>query len=391
VFIVVSVLYRPIEQLLSRSIADHEARPRSDRRPLRAAATIQPVLALLFAVLALLLRGPIEDGLFDGSATLFWVMVATVLAYAGSYFARGVLAGRRRFRAYGALVLLEACARVTFPVAVAIGLASGASFVALGMAIAPATSLAAVALAVGLGGRGGRAPAVEAPARAATLAPEASSAGPEFTLTRGSSYAGGVLVVMACEQTLLNAGPLLVNATEPAQGAALAGLAFNVLLIARAPLQLFQAVQASILPHLTRLRAGGREDPFRRSVTLTLYAIAAFAVAVTLALLAVGPPVMELLFGGGFEYSRAGLALMGVAMGLYLGGATLTQAALARGEAGRAAARWLVAVAAFAVLLLVPGFDDRILQVEVAFAAGALTLFAALFDLYRRGTRPPGG
>ena len=67
---------------------------------------------------------------------------------------------------------------------------------------------------------------------------------------------------MLCEQTFLNAGPLLVKATEDNGGAALAGFTFNVLLIARAPLQLFQAIQTSILPHLTRLRASGESDPF---------------------------------------------------------------------------------------------------------------------------------
>ena len=39
------------------------------------------------------LRGPIEDGLFGGSETLYWIFVATVIAYAASYFARGFLAG----------------------------------------------------------------------------------------------------------------------------------------------------------------------------------------------------------------------------------------------------------------------------------------------------------
>jgi hypothetical protein len=42
-----------------------------------------------------------------------------------------------------------------------------------------------------------------------------------------------------------------VDATS--SNTALAGVVFNVLLIARAPLQLFQAIQTSLLPHLTGL------------------------------------------------------------------------------------------------------------------------------------------
>ena len=58
---------------------------------------------------------------------------------------------------------------------------------------------------------------------------------------------------MFSEQTFLNAGPLIVRSLE---GAAAAGFIFNVLMIARAPLQLFQAVSTSLLPHLTSLHHG---------------------------------------------------------------------------------------------------------------------------------------
>jgi O-antigen/teichoic acid export membrane protein len=382
VFITVSVLYRPVEQLLARTIADREARRAPGAAHLRVAAQVELALAAAFVALALGFRGPIEDGLFDGSAALYWTMVATVLAYAGGYFARGVLAGSRRFLAYGGLLLLEACTRVTFALAVAVGIASGVSVVALGMAVAPLASLAVVST---LALRGAPATAPDRRALATGSAAPPGQAEPEFTLAHGAGYAGAVLLVMVSEQAFLNAGPLLVNATEAAGGAALAGFVFNAILIARAPLQLFQAVQAAILPHLARLRARGDLDPFRRTVAVTLQAIAAFAAVVVVALLAVGPQAMDLLFGGEFDYDRGGLALMGVGMGLYLAGATLTQAALAAGRAGAASLRWLFALAAFIVVLVVPWIDDRVLQVEVAFATGALTLFASLYPLYRRG------
>ena len=46
-----------------------------------------------FAVVALVLRDPIQNDLFGGSSTLYWVLLVSVLAYAASYFARGYLAG----------------------------------------------------------------------------------------------------------------------------------------------------------------------------------------------------------------------------------------------------------------------------------------------------------
>ncbi len=388
VFITVSVLYRPVEQLLSRTIAERDANGIAGNEHLRVAATIQLVLGIAFVIAALALKGPIQDDLFNGSTTLYRVLIVSVLAYAVSYFARGFLAGRRRFGLYGALVLMEACSRVLFAVAVAVGIAEGQSVVALGMAAAPIVSLAVVPLA--LARTRAPAPAMtdeEAGAEARHL-DEVSAiepgGEPEFSLANGTGFAVAVLVIMLAEQTFLNAGPLLVKATEGgAEGAALAGFTFNVLLIARAPLQLFQAVQTSILPHLTRLGARGETDPFKRSVNVTLTAIAAFAAVVAVGMAIAGPFAMDLVFGDQFDYDRLGLVLISVGMGLYLAAATLNQALLARNQAAKASAAWVVAAAAFVGFLLVPAFDDRVLQVEVGYVSGALALCGLLYALYR--------
>jgi O-antigen/teichoic acid export membrane protein len=393
VFITVSVLYRPVEQLLSRTISDRDARGVEGSEHLRVAATIQLALGALFAVAALALRGPIEDELLGGSTTLYWILIVTVLAYAASYFARGFLAGNRRFGLYGGLVLMESSSRCLFALAVAVGIAEGEAAVALGMAAAPVVSLAVVPWALGrrlraTGAEGaeGAEPAPDPAALDAAARDEPAAEGdPALTLAHGSGFAVAVLLIMLSEQTFLNAGPLLVRATEGERGAALAGFAFNVLLLARAPLQLFQAVQTSILPHLTRLRASGETDPFRRSVNLTLTAVACFAGCVAAVMLAVGPLVMNLLFGGEFDYERGGLVLVSLGMGLYLGGATLNQALLAHGRAPQAAAAWATCAAGFSLFLLLADFDDRVLQVEIAFLAAAGLLCALLYGLYRRG------
>jgi O-antigen/teichoic acid export membrane protein len=409
IFLVCSILYRPVEQLLGRTIADRDARGIVGREHLRVAATIQLALALLFAVVALALRGPLEDDLFDGSTTLYWLLIAAVLAYAASYFARGFLAGNRWLGLYGALVFLESVARCTFALLAVLGVATGQGFVALGMAVAPAVSLIVVPWALGRhlrstgcersratspvpsgrhadDGEGRNRTGDPRTAEAADVAGlQEPPAEAEFTLAHGAGFAIAVLVIMVCEQAFLNAGPLLVKSTADAGGAALAGFAFNVVLIARAPLQLFQAIQTAILPHLTELSASAAVADFRRSVAVTVRAIAAFGALVTLALLAVGPFAMHVLFGDkGFDYKRFGLVAMGAGMGLYLVGATLNQAALARGRARDAAACWVGSAAAYVVFLLVPIIDDRIARLEVAYLFGAVVLSASLYWLYRR-------
>ena len=124
-FVIISVIYRPIEQLLSRTIADRRARGLEHDHPLRTPLLMQAGFALAFLVVALALRGPIQDDVFDGSATLYWILVVAVLAYAASYFARGWLAGHQRFGLYGGLVFLEASSRLLFALAVAVGIADG--------------------------------------------------------------------------------------------------------------------------------------------------------------------------------------------------------------------------------------------------------------------------
>ena len=145
-FVILSVIYRPIEQLLSRTIADRRARGLHGH-PLRIPALIQSASRCLFLIVALALRAQIEHGMFDGSSALYWILVIGVLAYAASYFARGWLAGHKRFALYGGLVFLESTSRFLFALAVAVGIASGQDAVGLGMAVAPFVSLCVIPFA----------------------------------------------------------------------------------------------------------------------------------------------------------------------------------------------------------------------------------------------------
>jgi O-antigen/teichoic acid export membrane protein len=365
-FVTVSVIYRPIEQLLSRTIADRRARGLEHDHPLRAPLLIQAGFALAFAVVALALRGPIEDGLFDGSAALYWILVVAVLAYAASYFARGWLAGHQWFGLYGALVFLEATSRLLFALAVAVGIAEGQTAVALGMAAAPFVSLVVVPLAFS------RRPA----------AGERRGGDEQLSVARGGRFAVAVLAIMLAEQTLLNAA--VVTSDLTAEDAVVAGFVFNVLLIARAPLQLFQAVQGSLLPHLAGLEARAGREEARRAVRITLLAIAGFALCVAAGLVALGPWAMDLLFDDAATYGRWGLALVALGMGFHLMAGTLNQAALARDDAGRAAAAWLLAAVAFVGWLVAPVIDDELLRAEVGYLGAAALLCAMLSFVYRR-------
>jgi O-antigen/teichoic acid export membrane protein len=382
VFITVSTLYRPIDQLLSRHVSERRQLGQPVGEPMRVAAKIQLGLGAAFAVFALLFRGRLQDDLLSGNETLYWVFFTAVLGYAASYYARGYLAGERRFGLFALLILSESIFRTTFAVVVAVGLFSGQSVVALGIVAAPCLSLIVVPLAFARQAQS--APDTPAPD------PEAGEgAAPEFSLAHGTGFAAAVLLVMFSEQTFLNAGPLLIRATD---GAAAAGFIFNVLMVARAPLQLFQAVGTSILPHLTGLHHSdeeGSEEAFQSSIRFVLLAVTAFAGAVGIAVLAFGPQLMHIAFGNKFDYDRLGLFIVTVGMGLYLSAVTINQACLAQGQVRRASLRWIGCAVFFVAWCLLPLISDEYRRVEIGFTLTAGLLLAMLYVIYRRPIERP--
>jgi O-antigen/teichoic acid export membrane protein len=391
-FVILSVIYRPVEQLLSRMIADRRARGLHGH-PLRIPATIQFGFAVVFVAVALAMRNEIQQGMFDGSSALYWILLVGVLAYSASYFARGWLAGHKRFALYGGLVFLESTSRFLFALAVAVGIGSGQGLVGLGMAIAPFASLCVIPFAFSR--LRVRAPSGLPTADAAREGPahaQVEEAATDLSMRHGAGFAISVVGIMLAEQTLMNAGVLIVAAKAGSKAGltvGITGFVFNVLLIVRAPLQLFQAIQTSILPHLAGLEARESADEFHRAIRITVRVIAAFAGAVAIGLLTIGPFVMTAFLGDkGFHYGRIGLALVGLGMGLHLAAGTLNQAALARGRNAMAAVAWLSAAALFVVLMLLGAISNEVTRVEVSYFTAALVLCALLSAVYRLGPAP---
>jgi O-antigen/teichoic acid export membrane protein len=386
VFITISTLYRPIEQLLSRHIAEHTVKGEPVSGTMRVASTIQLGLSLSFAVVALALRGPIQNGVLEGNETLYWVFFGAVLFYAASYFARGFLAGSKSFGLFTALILSESCFRTIFAVLVAVSVLSGQSAVAIGIVAAPALSLVVVPFAFQRRARRQTQSSAISSASRPGMSGSDEGHGDEtsVSMAKGGGFAAAVLVIMFSEQAFLNAGPLVIRGL---QGAAAAGFIFNVLMIARAPLQLFQAVSTSILPHLTSLHTSeepGSEDEFHRSVRMVLLGLIAFTALALLFMAAVGPKAMQIAFSNKFTYDREGLLLVTLGMGLYLGSVTVNQACIAQGQVRRAAARWITCAALFIGWNFVPLISNEYRRVEVGFLLAAGVLFSLLYYVYRR-------
>jgi O-antigen/teichoic acid export membrane protein len=241
--------------------------------------------------------------------------------------------------------------------------------VALGILAAPFASLLVVPWAI---------------ARHTRLDAQAPMPEPEMTLRAGAGFAFAVAGIQLAEQTLLNAGVIIASDVA---GAAVAGAVFNALLIIRAPLQLFQAVQTSLLPHLTGLEETAGHDQFASAIRVTVRTIGAFSCLVAVALLLIGPQVMHAVFGDDIDYARGGLAVVALGMGAHLIAGTLNQALLARGRAAEACAAWFAGAVAFVAWMLAGVIDDVLLRAEVGYAGSAAIVAAVMVWLYMRGAR----
>jgi O-antigen/teichoic acid export membrane protein len=263
---------------------------------------------------------------------------------------------------------------------VAIGVLNGQSAVAIGITAAPALSLLVVPFAF----------ARRAKQEASAPAVEPGEDHEEFSFAKGGGFAAAVLLIMFSEQAFINAGPLITGAL---QGTTEAGFIFNVLMLARAPLQLFQSVSTSILPHLTSLHASEEPDSereFGRTVRMVLLGITAFTAFVAVVVLIAGPKCMQIAFGKNFTYDRLGLLLVTFGMGLYLASVTVNQACIAQGQVRRAAVRWISCAGLFIIWNFVPIVGNEFRRVEIGFLLAAGALFALLFYVYRHPRERPG-
>jgi O-antigen/teichoic acid export membrane protein len=365
-WVAISVIYRPIEQLLSRTIAHRRAQGLG-RHPLRAAIVIQGAFAATFLAVALVFHHKLRDDAFDGSTALYLILLFGIAFYAVSYFARGWLAGHQHFKLYGGLLFMESASRCAFAVAAAVGIAHGQTAVAVGIAVAPLVSLVVLPLAFALRGSHPSEPGEKM----------------ENSARESTRFAASVAGIMLAEQALLNAAVVTVEVVS--HDKILAGIVFNVLLIARAPLQLFMAIQTSLLPHLAKLEARRGHDDFESVVRLLIKGIAVLGVLVGAGLLLIGPFVMSHVFGQHFHYGRVGLAAVGIGMGLHLTAGTLNQAALARGQAAIASAAWLLCAVLFLSWTFLPLVNDVLLRVELGYAGATALLTCLLYGIYRTG------
>ena len=169
---------------------------------------------------------------------------------------------------------------------------------------------------------------------------------------------------------LVNAGPLGVDVLAHSGEAEKVTAFGNGVLLARIPLFLFQAVQASLLPRLARLAAKGDLTEFVEGLALLLKIVIGVALLGTAGAYVLGPWALDIMYDGGLD--RRTLTLLALASGLYMLCIAIAQAVIALRGHRWVAIGWLSAVVAFLVLTKFSS-DDLYLRVEIGLVAGSTT------------------
>src|SRR5918998_347618 len=136
-FLLAVLLFRPVEQTVSRAIADHVARGEDARPAVRSAAWLTALVTAAAVAGCLLAWAPITDRLFGGEPVLTVALIAGLAGYALSYFARGLVGGVQWFGGYGLVLLADGAIRFV---------------VALPLLIVASQTVAAVAIAAAAAG-----------------------------------------------------------------------------------------------------------------------------------------------------------------------------------------------------------------------------------------------
>jgi O-antigen/teichoic acid export membrane protein len=347
VFLAGPGLFLPFEQEISRALAERRARRLGGAPVVRRAGTLGVGLLLGVLVVLILSARWIVDHLFDGQILL---LVGLALGLAGAlagHLTRGSMSGTGRFKGYGTYLGADGFIRVMGAVV---------------CLVAGVTIAGPFGIAIGIAGL------LAVPVALRVQKPELED-GPESPLSEVGSALVLLLVASLCAFAIMNIGPVLVKLLADDSQSAAAGHFVNGVVIARIPLFLFQAVQASLLPKLSGLASSGQLGDFRSGLRRLLVAVAGLAVVGTIVGAVLGPFVVDTMFPGSDLGART-MGLLAAGAGLYMLAMACAQALIALGGHADQAAGWFIGCVALAITVLISS-QDVFFRVELALLAGS--------------------
>ena len=353
-FAIAPGFFLPIEQELSRAVAHRRALnqgvgPVVKKVALLCAATVVFLLALI-----LLLSPMINDNLFEGNVIITVSLAIAIVTYGALYFTKGLSSGLGKFSTYGFIVGADGAIRVLACTALLLLGVTQLSAYSLIIVITPIIGVMIVLLAGQL----------------------KTESGPPATWSEITENLVWLLGGSIFAAALVNAGPLTVDILGDSQDAIRVTQFGNAVLLTRVPLFLFQAVQAALLPRLTRLAARGDLVEFKIGFRRLVVLVIGVGVFGTIGAFLFGPFFLDLVYGGGID--RRTLTLLALASAIYMMALAIAQAVIALRGHRLVALGWLLSFLSY-VICAWKVSQDLFLRVEVALvvsSAVALVSFA---------------
>ena len=163
-------------------------------------------------------------------------------------------------------------------------------------------------------------------------------------------------------------------------------------LLSRIPLFLFQAVQAALLPRLSRLAARNELEEFKRGFKKLLVLVLVVGVGGTVGAFALGPFVIKKMYDA--DLSGRTMAMLAIGSALYMVALALAQAVIALRGHALVGIGWGVGMVAFVFVTWLSS-DHLFRRIEfglVASSAASLIAFwIALRHKLRTGVQPTHG
>jgi O-antigen/teichoic acid export membrane protein len=361
IFIGAVVLFRPLEQTASRTIADRLARGHDARSVLRALAIVGMVAVSVATAVVFAAWRPLTSRVFLGDPTLTLLLLAGTVAYGMAYLVRGVVGGVRWFGGYGLVLVADGLARLA---------------VAAPLVLVASEHLAGAAM-VAAGAAGAIVPFVFGRTRLrAALVTRGSQA---FDVRSAFAFAAPATLIAVADQLLVNGAPLLVIVDGGAHAAKSAGVVFAATMLVRAPIYVFTGLAASILPNLTTLAAGGDRARFRAAVIRGSLSLMAAGIALVALVALGGTRAMRGLYGHSYAAGLGPLVLLAIGAACYLAAGTASQGLLALDRGRAAAAAWIAGAVAFVTLFVVlPGSELGRVSLAFALAMAACTVLVGI-------------
>jgi len=359
--------FLPLEQELGRALSHRRAMGQGTRPVVRKVVMLGLGLAGVVTLVILAASPILTHSYFDGDWVMLGALVVAFASYAPVHLARGIASGSGRFKAYAIVMGSDGLVRVVLCVVLAgIGIKTAGPY-GMAVALAPLVGFFIVF------SRGALRTEDGPPASWREVTPNLG------WLLLGSVFAAG----------LVNAGPVAANLLKlDVQKEAVTRFGYGVLL-SRIPLFLFQAVQAALLPRLSRLAARGQIEEFKAGFRKLIYLVLGVGLCGTLGAYALGPFIIRKMYNDDL-HSRT-LAMLAFSSALYMLALALAQAVIALRGHALVGVGWGMGMTTFVIVTWLSSHDlfHRIEIGLVASSAAALITFAiALRFKLKAGVEP---